>query len=203
MNATSAPTRTGRIRCGLGGIKSSEQVAILKLLIERVDYDGAVGSVEIAFHQNGMKMLAAEVTTHGGDGGMTKGMTVKRQFDVRRGRSNRRQDRPAAKPKIAAGCVPRISRLMALAIRFDELVQDGVVENLAKLARLGHVTRARLTQISNLRNLRTDIQEDLLYLFFANGRRDRISERTLRCITAELDWQKRRQARRVVRETNR
>lgn len=81
---------------------------------------------------------------------MTKGITVKRQFHVRRERSNRQQVLPSAKRKFPIGRVPRISRLMALAIRFDQLIRDGVVEDQAQLARLGHVSRARLTQITNL-----------------------------------------------------
>ena len=43
--------------------------------------------------------------------------------------------------------MPRVSRLMALAIRLDQLIRDGVVADQAELAKLGHVTRARLTQI--------------------------------------------------------
>ncbi len=39
---------------------------------------------------------------------------------------------------------------MALAIRFDGLMRQGVVKDQAELARLGHVSRARLTQIMNL-----------------------------------------------------
>jgi hypothetical protein len=53
---------------------------------------------------------------------------------------------------------------MALAIRFEEKLQQGHVRDMAQLARLGHVSRARLTQIMNLRLLAPDIQEDLLYL---------------------------------------
>ena len=35
---------------------------------------------------------------------------------------------------------------MALAIRFEGLVQDGTIRDYAELARLGRVTRARMTQ---------------------------------------------------------
>ena len=48
---------------------------------------------------------------------------------------------------------------MALAIRCDELIRSGVIENYAAIARLGHVTRARVSQIMNLLNLAPDIQE--------------------------------------------
>ena len=50
-------------------------------------------------------------------------------------------------PPVAAGRVPRIARLMALALRFEELVRTGAVRDYAELARLGQVSRARITQI--------------------------------------------------------
>lgn len=59
---------------------------------------------------------------------------------------------------------PRVAKLMALAIRFEQLVRDGNVADYAELARLGHVTRARLTQIMNLLALAPDIQEATLFL---------------------------------------
>ena len=39
---------------------------------------------------------------------------------------------------------------MALAIYFDQLISDGTVANLAELARLGRVSRARLSQVMTL-----------------------------------------------------
>lgn len=54
---------------------------------------------------------------------------------------------------------PRLARLMALAIKFDGLVRQGVVRDYADLARLGYVSRARITQIMNLLHLAPDIQE--------------------------------------------
>ncbi len=53
---------------------------------------------------------------------------------------------------------------MQLLRRFDGLIQSGVVANYAELARLGNVTRARVTQIMNLLNLAPEIQEELLFL---------------------------------------
>jgi hypothetical protein len=72
---------------------------------------------------------------------------------------------------------------MALAIRFDQLIRDGVVQDQAELARLGQVTRARMTQIMNLLNLAPDIQEDLIN---AVGRG--LSDRQLRPIAALSCW---------------
>jgi hypothetical protein len=51
---------------------------------------------------------------------------------------------------------------MALAIQFDQLIRDGVVADQADLARLGHVTRVRLTQIMNLMSLAPDIQRPVV-----------------------------------------
>jgi len=84
-------------------------------------------------------------------------------------------------------------RLMALAIRFDQLILNGVVADQAELARLGHVTRARLTQIMNLLALAPDIQEALLYLPRIEHGDPAIHERHLRPIAEISDWRKQRQ----------
>jgi hypothetical protein len=44
--------------------------------------------------------------------------------------------------------VPRIARLMALAIRFEGLVHNKTMRDYAELARLGRVTRARMKKVS-------------------------------------------------------
>src|SRR5262249_49114129 len=45
------------------------------------------------------------------------------------------------------GRVPRVARLLALAIRLEQWRADGVVKDYAELARLGHVSRARVSQV--------------------------------------------------------
>ena len=80
--------------------------------------------------------------------------------------------------------IPRIARLMALAIRLEELVRDETVQNYAELAQLGRVTRARMTQIMKLLQLAPDLQEQLLFLPKIRG----LNERNLRGIVHELDW---------------
>ncbi len=84
--------------------------------------------------------------------------------------------------------VPRISRLMALAIRLDLLIRDGVVTDQAELARLGRVTRARLTQIMNLLCLAPIIQEQILHLSVKYKEQNAITERDLRPIASIPDW---------------
>lgn len=90
--------------------------------------------------------------------------------------------------------VPRVARLMALAIRFDSLIGTGAVSTQAELAELGRVTRARVTQIMNLLHLAPDIQEAVLHLpMVANGR-DPITEHELRAVTSLVGWSAQRQA---------
>ena len=84
--------------------------------------------------------------------------------------------------------IPRITRLMALAIKFQEMVDRGEVRDYADLARLGYVTRARLTQIMNLLLLAPDIQEALLDNSSALRARSAITERDLRSVSRIVDW---------------
>ena len=125
---------------------------------------------------------------------MTEGIQFQTRVHFRCGRNGRKQLRTGESPARPAtpGRVPRISRLMALAIRFDRLVRDGVVADQADLARLGHVTRARVTQIMNLLCLAPDIQEELLFMARVARGQDPIHERQLRPVTAVAAWRKQR-----------
>ena len=117
------------------------------------------------------------------------------QRTVRLGQKGRKK-KAIGKPAVER--VPRVARLMALAIRFDQLIRDGVVADQAELARLGHVTRARLTQIINLLCLAPDIQEALLFLAQTRRGRDLVTERSLRPLT-RMQWNKQREAWKRVR----
>ena len=123
------------------------------------------------------------------------GLTVQCKVHFNQGYHGRKQmavgETPAPRPQ-PAGRVPRIARLMALAIRFDGLVQHGDVKDYADLARLGHVTRARVTQIMNLLNLAPDIQEAILFLPLVQHGRDPTKDWQVRPIAAEPEWGKQR-----------
>ncbi len=86
------------------------------------------------------------------------------------------------------GSVPRVSKLMALAIRFDGIVRQGKVRDYAELAKVGRVSRARLTQIMNLMNLAPEIQEEILFLPRTMRGRDAINEHDIRAISKEIHW---------------
>lgn len=125
---------------------------------------------------------------------MTRGLTITSAVHFRHGHGRRKVlERGKAPARTAEPrSVPRVSRLMALALRLERLLKDGEVTDYADLARLGHVTRARVTQIMNLLNLAPDIQEELLFLPRTLKGHDPIRERHLRPITAILDWRKQR-----------
>lgn len=86
------------------------------------------------------------------------------------------------------GKVPRISRLMALAIEMDALLRAGELQDLAELAKLGHVTQPRVSQVLNLTLLAPDIQEKLLNLPPIVQGKSTIHEKMLRPVAAEVDW---------------
>lgn len=90
------------------------------------------------------------------------------------------------------GRTPRVAKLMALAIRFDRLLQDGVITNQSELARLAHITQPRMTQIMNLLHLAPDIQEEILHLPPVATGRDPITERDLRGIVRHDEWERQR-----------
>jgi hypothetical protein len=90
------------------------------------------------------------------------------------------------------GRVPRVSRLMALALRLEALVRSGQIRRYSELAELGHVTRARISQILNLIHLAPEIQEALLFLPPTLRGRDPIILADVQPIAAALDWRKQR-----------
>jgi len=88
--------------------------------------------------------------------------------------------------------LPRVTKLMALAIRFDQLIRDGVVKDQAEIARLGLVTRARVTQIMNLLNLAPEIQTAILDMTLVTKGRDFVTEREFRKMVELPAWSQQR-----------
>lgn len=113
------------------------------------------------------------------------------------GRGSKKEIREGAEeavPKAPTGRIPRISRFMALAIHYEELIRAGQVTNFAELSRLGHVTRARVTQIMNLRLLAPIIQENLLDLQQISVGKDKLYLRQLQTIATQACWTKQRES---------
>ncbi len=103
------------------------------------------------------------------------------------GRQGRREKALSSRqqpPVAAARTIPRVARLMALAIRFEGLLREKKIRDYAELARRGRVTRARMTQIMKLLHLAPDLQEQILFLPPITG----LNERNLRRIVRCIDW---------------
>ena len=127
---------------------------------------------------------------------MSMPLTVECEFHFeRRGRGSPRRLETGPElpcPSLEPGRVPRVARLMALAIRFDGLIRSGTVGDYAELAELGHVSRARISQIMNLLLLAPDIQEQILFLPRTRNGRDPIRLAWLQPIALKPDWGRQR-----------
>jgi hypothetical protein len=86
------------------------------------------------------------------------------------------------------GRVPRISRIMALAIKLEQVVRERQAPTYAALAEAGHLSRARLSQIMTLANLAPSIQETVLLLPRRMSGPESVSEKQLRAIARQVDW---------------
>jgi hypothetical protein len=91
------------------------------------------------------------------------------------------------------GRTPHVSRLMALAIKFQSLVSSGSVRNYRELAEVRHVSRPRLSQIMKLAQLAPGIQEKLLFLPPTLEGPDRVFEKHLRFLASVVDWEKQKE----------
>ncbi len=105
---------------------------------------------------------------------------------TRRARSMEERLGPPEPPKPGPR-IPHITRLMALAIKLQEMIDRGEIQDYVDIARLGYITRARASQIMNLTLLAPDIQEDLLFLEDSTGG-GRMKEHRIREIAAVSSW---------------
>jgi site-specific DNA recombinase len=139
----------------------AETGASLRELVRRVSYDSGTRQVRIALSDGTQWEFALE-----------------------------RAYRPGVRSEGGeAGRVPRVSRLMALALKLEGLVASGKVRDGAELARLGKISRARLSQILGLGNLSPTIQEQLLLWPKVVNGREQMTEKSLRGIAGVVDWE--------------
>lgn len=121
-------------------------------------------------------------------------LTVSRRVSFTTAGRGRRVMEPASEARPATSPpLPRVTRLMALAIKLDGLIASGAITDQAEMARAGCITRARATQIMNLLRLAPDIQEAILDLPPVAAGRDPVTERDLRPIVAEMRWERQRE----------
>jgi len=128
---------------------------------------------------------------------MNEPRTVQCAVHFEREARGRKRIEPGAEQAPAGplpGRVPRLARFLALALRLDTQLRQGVLRDCAEVARLGHVTRARVSQILSLVNLAPDIQEAILFLPRTQRGRDPVILSDVLPIATELDWKRQRRA---------
>ena len=164
------------------GMEQIDRLGAIRSWIERVCYDGTAHRISIRFRSDARNLSAEESVPE-----------MSYDLDFRAGQHGREATsidwNATADPKPEIGSIPRIARLMALAIRLQNSLDNGVFRDYAEVARLGHVTRARVTQITKLLYLAPDIQEQILFLPQVKG----ITERNLRKVVDTIEWEKQRQ----------
>jgi hypothetical protein len=124
---------------------------------------------------------------------MTTSLTIECAVHFEQHRRGRKELAVGPAPTVVPpGRVPRVARLLALAHRLEGLLRAGVARDYAALGRLGHVTRARVSQVMSLLYLAPDLQEQVLFLPRAQRGRDPVILRDLLPIAAVPDWKRQR-----------
>jgi hypothetical protein len=116
----------------------------------------------------------------------TSSIVVAFSFDLDRTRQKKRPG-AALPPR-----VPRLARLLALALKLEGLVRSRTIRDYTTLARLGQVSRARMSQVMSLVQLAPDIQEEILFLSSTQSGRDSITLGHLQPIARVPSWAKQR-----------
>jgi DNA invertase Pin-like site-specific DNA recombinase len=146
--------------------------AVMPALIERIDYDGPTGEVAV-------RLLAPE-----GFQGDIHALTFEYKIPRRRGRAL-----PAFRLRSVIETLarpPRLARLLVLGHKLEGVIRSGKVKDYAELARLAHISSARIGQIVMLSLLAPTIQEHILFLPAEHA--GLIHERELREIARQPRW---------------
>ena len=121
----------------------------------------------------------------------------------RRGHTQEHGATPATETtKASSPRIPRIAQLLALARHIDDLVRSGTVCSYAAAARLGRISRARMSQIVALVHLAPDLQEQLLFLQRPSRGRTAPVLRQVLQVAAALDWDEQRRRWRKLRRAS-
>ena len=122
---------------------------------------------------------------------MSESLIIEADFHLDRTRAGRKEIRlgdASEAELLPVGRLPRVTRLLALAHRFEQLLANGIAKDYAELAELGQVTRARVTQIMNLLLLAPDIQEAILFMPLVERGRDPVTMKQLQPVALTLNW---------------
>jgi len=157
----------------------------LARLVQNVTYLGKLRDAEQVYNGEHAGIVDAELWERAN-------AAVKRwRTFAREERRNRSDNGTVEREAAGAGppSVPRMSRLLALALKMEQMIQEGTVKNYSELAHLGQVSAARITQVMNLLHLAPDIQEEILV-----GRtpEDGLRESAVRQLSAVVLWSEQR-----------
>ena len=83
---------------------------------------------------------------------------------------------------------PKLRQYLVLAYQIQDTISEGKAKDLAQVARWIGMTYTRIKQITNLLLLCPKIQEEILLI--NTDKILQITERKIRNITKEIDWQK-------------
>ena len=125
------------------------------------------------------------------------------QFRLNTAPARPRQELPKDVRRHAVGRLPRVAQVMALAIQFQDMIHRGESRDYADLARLGCLTRERMSQIMELVWLAPDIQQEILEIAPTTKPRFPISEVAVRRIAAKLAWSEQREMWGKLKQANR
>ena len=106
----------------------------------------------------------------------------------------------AEAPSSYRGRLPRVTQVLALAIQFQDMIRRGEARDYADLARLGCITRERISQVMELIWLAPDIQQEILELPTNKTGRYPISEVAVRLLAENLVWEEQREAWRNLKQ---
>ena len=109
------------------------------------------------------------------------------------------QLRPHAKKEAAArgterGKRPRVAEVLALAIGFDDMIRRGLAKDHSDLARLGCISKERISQVMRLLWLAPDIQQEILNQPRTPFGRSPVGEVAVRRIASIMLWREQRDA---------
>ncbi len=176
-----SPTIKGAKACSQGPVAATDLEASILQNLEPV-----LGSkLNWAAIRESVDCIQYEWTSHG----VTIGMKDGTRLDYKMHLPNRRGANGGVREP-DGGRVPRVSRLMALALKFEQQIREGVIQNHRDIAEAGHISRARLSQIMRLTDLAPAIQEELLFLPKTIAGPDRITEKALRRVVREVSWER-------------
>ena len=111
------------------------------------------------------------------------------QFQLR----PRRAKQDKQETVVPRGKLPRIAEVLALAISFDDLIRRGLAKDHSDLARLGCISKERISQIMRLIWLAPDIQQEILSMPRTPRGRFSVGEVALRRLASKMLWSEQRE----------